>query len=164
MSESNVVSAVEERLRLLEDRLALIDLEAEYAVAWDLGNGTRWAACFTEDGVFEMAASGEMQGARYQGTSALSDFCSMIKSQWSGIHFMHLPRLTVNGDVADAIVFFEYKYIARMAEGYIKQGSVSGYYEVAYVRTPNGWKMENRLEYGAIQAASGFAESSLNKV
>lgn len=160
MSEMKVV----ERLRILEDRLALIDLEAEYAVAWDLGDGVRWAACFTEGGVFEMAASGEMQGASYQGTAALVDFCSMIKSQWSGIHFMHLPRLTVNGDTAEAIVFFEYKYIAQLAEGYVKQGSVSGYYEVAYVRTPGGWKMKNRLEHGAIQSSVGFAQTSLNRL
>lgn len=151
-------------MRILEDRLALIDLEAEYAVAWDLCDGARWAACFSEDGVFEMAASGEMQEASYQGTSALAEFCNTIKSQWSGIHFMHLPRLTLVGDMADATVFFEYKYITRMVEGYTKQGSVSGHYEVSYVRTPGGWKIKSRLEYGVIQSASGFAEASISRM
>lgn len=48
----------ERRLRAIEDRFAILDLEAEYAHGWDLGTPRQWAEVFAEDGVFEMLAIG----------------------------------------------------------------------------------------------------------
>jgi 3-phenylpropionate/cinnamic acid dioxygenase small subunit len=52
------LAALEARLEEAEARLAIMDLEAEYARAWDAGDAEGWAAVFTEDGVFDMAGVG----------------------------------------------------------------------------------------------------------
>jgi 3-phenylpropionate/cinnamic acid dioxygenase small subunit len=52
------LAALEARLEEAEARLAIMDLDAEYARAWDAGDAEGWAAVFTEDGVFDMAGVG----------------------------------------------------------------------------------------------------------
>ena len=39
----------------VEDHIAIRELAARYNRAFDYGNAEAWAACFTEDGSFEMA-------------------------------------------------------------------------------------------------------------
>lgn len=74
-------SPLESRLRAIEDRLAILDLEADYAYAWDLGTARQWAEVFAEDGVFEMLPAGNLPGTRIAGHAALEAFCDQIRRQ-----------------------------------------------------------------------------------
>ena len=151
--------SVEDRLRILEDRLAIMDLEAEYAVAWDRGEANRWAAVFTPDGAFEMLPVGERPVRRIEGREALRAFCSETTARWTGLHFMHRPQLTLEGDRARGIVYFEYPYIMRGVPEIAFQGRQSGYYEVVYQRTAVGWRMRERLEKGVVTAAGTYFDT-----
>ena len=68
----------ERRLGAIEDRFAILDLEAEYAHGWDLGTPRQWAEVFAEDGVFEMLAIGQTPHLRIEGRAALEAFCAQI--------------------------------------------------------------------------------------
>ncbi len=70
----------ERRLRAIEDRLALLDLEASYAVAWDFGRAQAWAEVFTGDGSFEMLATANTPHLRVCGHAELRGFCVRIKT------------------------------------------------------------------------------------
>ncbi|MBO0730862.1 MAG: nuclear transport factor 2 family protein, partial [Acidimicrobiaceae bacterium] len=53
---------LEARLRAVEDRVAIENLEGRYARTWDTGDATGWAAVFTEDGEWEAKAAGTQAG------------------------------------------------------------------------------------------------------
>ena len=85
------------QLAALEAQLAILNLEGEYARTWDIGDAEGWASLFTEDGVFEMAAVGKRPLQRYEGRSALANFCRTINASYQGLHLMHVPSLSIDG-------------------------------------------------------------------
>lgn len=135
----------EQRLQAIEDRFAILDLEAEYAHSWDLGTPRQWAEVFTDDGVFEMLPSGQTPHTRIAGRAALAGFCEQIRQNWSGLHYMHPPRLKINGDQAESVIFFEFRHVMR-SDTQVRQGVTAGYYRTRYLRTREGWRMEERIE------------------
>lgn len=149
---------LEERLRAVEDRLAIVDLEAEYAVAWDLCQAQRWADVFTADGVFDMRPAGERPGRRIAGRAALRRFCAETTACWTGIHLMHNPKIALAGDSARGTVFFEYRHVMRATKAQTIQGTVTGYYEIRYLRTRDGWRMQERIERAVAAASASFYE------
>ncbi len=148
--------AIEQRLSALEDRNAILDLEAAYAVSWDTNQPQRWAELFTEDGIFEMLAAGELPHLRFQGHEALAGFCRDINTRWSGLHYMHPPQLEIIADAARATVFFEFKYLNREGPAQTRQGTAGGYYRVRYRRTAVGWRISERIEKPVMSATAAF--------
>lgn len=140
------LSSLEARLRAVEDRFAILDLEARYATTWDSGDAEGWAGLFAVDGVFDMLPSGGMGGARYCGRESLRKFCSETTASWTGMHFLHAPQLVVQEDAARATVFFEYRFVARGTADLTRQGATGGHYTVTYARTDEGWRMQERVE------------------
>lgn len=136
----------EQRLQLIEDRFAILDLEARYAEAWDLGEPADWAAVFTPDGIFEMLSVGHTPATRIAGSEALTGFCAHIRQEWSGLHFMHPPRLTLKGDEAESVIFFEFRHVMKAGAAHTRQGVTGGHYHTRYVRTAAGWRMQHRVE------------------
>lgn len=45
-----------------DDRAAITDLAARYCHSFDLGDAAGWAACFTEDGIFETPLGDTIRG------------------------------------------------------------------------------------------------------
>lgn len=145
-----------QRLRALEDRAAILDLEAAYAISWDTNQPQRWAELFTEDGVFEMVAAGEQPHMRFQGREALAGFCRDINARWSGLHYMHPPQLETGTDAARATLFFEFKYLNREGPAHTRQGTAAGYYRVSYRRTASGWRISERIEKPVMSQTTAF--------
>ena len=151
--------SLEERLRATEDQLEIMGLEAEYAVSWDTCAAERWADVFTEDGVFEMLPTGGRAGLRVEGRDALRTFCAETTARWTGLHFMHNPKITIDGDSARGVVFFEFKHVMRATNDHTLQGTVGGYYNVTYTRTEKGWRMKSRIEKAALASSTSFFEA-----
>ena len=145
MSDTSI-AALEARLEQAEARLAIMDLEAEYARAWDAGDAAGWAAVFAEDGVFELAAVGSGQRLVYTGTQQLADFCTQIDAIYKGLHFMHLPRLRIDGDQAHGRVHFQWLGLFNASAQHFGQRTAAGYYDVRYKRVRGRWLMQHRLE------------------
>lgn len=150
----------EQRLRAIEDRFAILDLEAEYAHAWDMGTPPQWAAVFTEDGVFEMLPSGYTPHTRIEGRAALEAFCDEIKKTWSGLHYMHPPRLEIAGDQAESVIFFEFRHVMR-TDTQVRQGVTAGHYRTRYVRTASGWCIRERIEQAIGEEIAHFFPASI---
>ncbi len=144
----------EQRLRAVEDRPATLDIEAAYAVAWDFGRAQEWAEVFTADGWFEMTATGNMPYLRLTGHEQLRGFCEQIAGEWSGLHYMHPPKLEIRGDEASSIIFFEFRHLMRREDGLVRRGTTCGLYQTRYVRTPAGWRMQSRVEKAVFETIS----------
>ena len=153
---------LEARMQAIEDRFALLDLEADYAYGWDFGSPQEWAEVFAEDGSFEMLPAGNTPHARVLGRAGLEAFCSQIRQTWSGLHYMHPPRLKIAGDRADSMIFFEFRHIMQTGMALIRQGVTAGYYRTTYVRTAQGWRIQERIEQAIGEELSNFYPSSLS--
>ncbi|WKL18113.1 nuclear transport factor 2 family protein [Comamonas testosteroni] len=140
------IAALQQRLELAEARLEIMDLEAEYARAWDAGDAVGWAAVFTEDGVFDLAAVGQGPRLVHTGREELQAFCAQVDAFYKGLHFMHLLRLQIDGDTAQARVHFQWQGMFNASVQYFGQRTVLGYYDVRYQRVQGRWLVKHRLE------------------
>ena len=140
------IEQLEARVGELEARLAIMDLEARYAAAWDAGDGDGWAALFTEDGVFEMAGVGDRETQTTAGRQALVAFCQQVDSFYKGLHFMHLPAITVENDRASARLHFQWRGSFNRGNQFFGSRSCDGYYDVSYTRSGGEWKIARRYE------------------
>jgi hypothetical protein len=129
------------KLTVLEDRLAIMELEGQYARTFDSRNGDAWAALFTPDGVYRARDATPEQGQYIAGRAALADFCT--NATFEGIHQLHLPSISPNGDRATSRVHLEFlgwwqgdgTPVLRMV----------GYYDVEYARDGDRWLIAHRV-------------------
>jgi hypothetical protein len=134
-----------ERLQAVEDRLAIIELEGTYARSFDDHDGDAWAALFTADGIYQSRVLGETADpATYvQGTEQLRRFCT--DAPFRGIHFLHLPQLTLRGDTAIARIHLEFHGAFTDAGAGAPLTKLAGYYDVAYERRDDRWLIARRV-------------------
>lgn len=142
----NAIEALERRFTAAEDRLEIIDLEAEYSRAWDSGDTHAWANLFTPDGVFEITRSGDHAHRVVRGTKELTEFCAEVGDHYQGLHFNTVPRLQIDQDIAWGQVHFQWIGIFRSGPVHCGQRHAAGYYRVTYRRLGGGWRIERRIE------------------
>ena len=132
-----------ERLRLVEDRLAIIELEGSYARTFDDHDGDGWARLFTPDGVYQSRVLSEAVAPEtfVQGTEALRRFCA--DAPFAGLHFLHLPQLTLAGDTATGRVHLEFH--GSFTGSGAPLTKLIGYYDVAYERRGDRWLIARRV-------------------
>lgn len=135
---------LEQRLGVAEDRLALLDLEGAYGHLYDSRQSDLWAALFTEDGIYEgRQLAGMASQNLVQGRENLTGFCQ--KEPLSGMHTMHAPHITLDGDEATGRVHFQFQASAVDEYGRTQSRAVTGYYDIAYLRTSTGWRIRRRV-------------------
>jgi hypothetical protein len=137
---------MDERLRLVEDRLEILQLEGAYGHTWDAGDGAGWAALYTEDGVFTIDPVGGRPPLRVEGRAALEAFCVEFNRTTTGLHFLHTPDLRLDGDTARSWIHVQFRAFQSFDEGAGELRETIGLYEVQYLRTPEGWRMAHRRE------------------
>lgn len=144
--DTQQIAAIEARLVLVEARLEIMDLEAEYARSWDAADPEAWASVFTHDGVFEISPVGDQSADRRQGKAELAAFCQEVSAFYRGLHYMHLPRLTIEGEMAHGRLHFEWIGLFNPRENYRGRRDAAGYYDVTYRKENGRWRISNRLE------------------
>lgn len=152
-------AALEDRIRLLEDRAAISNLEGRYARTWDTGDAKGWADLFVEDGAWEARQAGTQAVSNLvQGRDELEEFCRQCAGYVTGLHFLHINDVEIDGDRAHALVYFDFRGQIRPPGGAeeVLHQLVTGYYEVDYVRTGEGWRMKFRLEQPTAVNTSGY--------
>ncbi|MSQ25413.1 MAG: nuclear transport factor 2 family protein [Dehalococcoidia bacterium] len=149
-------ASLEKRLAEVEARLAIIDLEATYARVWDTGDADGWADVFTSDGIFEIVELPDRPGRAVKGRAALAAFCREVNAATTGMHMMHLPRLTVRGNKASGGLYFDFWRVARASSEQTVQGRSSGHYDVTYAKTAKGWRMQKRVERPIVRTNDAF--------
>ncbi len=132
-------------------RLAIQNIEGEYARSWDTGDAAAWANVFIDDGIFEMVAVGDRPGISVQGRENLREFCSEFTQTVQGLHLMHQPAITVDGDTAESWMHFEFRSMSGA-----DQSSVMGIYLTSFQYTRLGWRMSHRREQAVSRSKSSF--------
>lgn len=135
--------SIEERLRALEDRLEIIELEATYARSFDEHDGATWSSLFTADGVYQSRAVGDAPPLTFvQGRAALDAFCT--GAPFAGIHFLHLPQLAFDGDRATARIHLEFHGDYSDDAG-APRLAMRGFYDVSYRLVEGRWLIAHRV-------------------
>jgi len=144
---------LEQRIRAIEDRLAIYNLIAGHPPSADTGATAYAEAVYTEDGVFD-------RGADLPGWSGNKGIGASLKSPGhqaaiaGGLaHFTGLPHVTVDGDSAVVISYLQILTPKKTGEpvevpnhgasrGYHIHRVVTNRWDL--VRTPSGWKIKRR--------------------
>ena len=124
----------------VEDVLAILDLQAEYADGADSFSGAAYASVFTEDAVLDASNTGVPAVVGHAAIAKIMD--DSFAQQTHNCHMTTNQRvLTVEGDRATGSCYFFQRSILKNGG----RTEFSGRYEDVYRRTPAGWKIEKRV-------------------
>jgi ketosteroid isomerase-like protein len=127
------------RLRALEDRLTLIDLESSYAPAFDSRDAVAWADLFTQDGIYSSRGPG---GNFIQGRDNLAKFCRTHPGHQ--VHLLSAPQLRERNN--DFVGRVHFQAVGVKTDGdVIRRRQSVGYYDVLYRRGADGWRIKHRV-------------------
>ena len=144
---------LEERVREIEDRLAIYNLIASHPPSADTGDSTYTASVWTEDGVFDRGADFPRPTGRaaIAGGSSNPEHHRAIEQ---GIaHFAGLPYVRIDGDGAVAISYLQILVPDRVGPVFDvpTHGAARGFHvhrvsanRWEFVRTAEGWKINSR--------------------
>ena len=133
------LQALERRVKLLEDQIAIYQLMASYGPAADSGSTQRAIALWADDGVYDLhshvmvgraAIAEELEGAWHQGLIA----------QGSG-HIVSMPEIVIDGDTAVATCHS--RLYRREGDGYRVISLSANRWEFA--RSDAGWLVTRRV-------------------
>jgi hypothetical protein len=151
--QRNEGKTLEERIRLIEDRLEIYNLIASHPPSADTGAGAYVATVWTEDGVFDRGD----EFAKPTGRAAIAGGSSTPEHHRAieeGIaHFAGLPYVRVSGDTAFAITYLQILVPDRVGPVFAvpNHGASRGFHvhrvvanRWEFVRTQEGWKIKRR--------------------
>jgi hypothetical protein len=153
MANGDSSKNVEDRIRLIEDRLEIYNLIAGHPPSADTGAGDYTASVWTEDGTFDRGDEfAKPRGrAAIAGTSASPQHHRAIEG---GIaHFAGLPYVRIMGDTAFAISYLQILVPDRVGPMFEvpNHGATQGFHvhrvsanRWEFVRTEAGWRIKSR--------------------
>ena len=153
-SDDSGDGTLEQRLRLIEDRLEIYNLIATHPPSADTASGEYTASVWTEDGVFDRG----VEFPRPSGPEAIAATSTSAEHRRAieqGIaHFTGLPYVRVAGDTAFAISYIQILVPDRVGPVFEvpNHGSSRGFHvhrvvanRWEFVRTTGGWKIKRRI-------------------
>ena len=150
--QSDAHATLEQRLRLVEDKLAILNLIASHPLGADTGAAAHVLSMWTEDGVIDLAG-----GKEAAGSVAIADMVAAPghKAAIAGglAHFAGLPHVALTGDTATVTSYLQ--ILAPQPAGdpveVPNHGASRGFrvHRVGVnrwelVRTAAGWKIKRR--------------------
>ncbi len=130
---------LESRIQDLEAIQEIMNLEADYCFGADNHDSDLYASVFAEDGVLIAGPRGEQRGRE-----AIKAFCrDQIPLGFSfSIHFLHNPRIVVNGDAATGKFYWQ---ASLTHPGTNTATWAAGAYDTEYIKTEEGWKIKKKV-------------------
>ena len=136
------VAALEARVRSLEDHLEITQLVARYGPAVDSGSAEETAGLWTEDGTFAAVGVIEMDGREEIAAMVRGDGHQDLILNGCG-HVLTVPHVEVDGDVAHGRSYaLNIRWDAEADRFWVARVSANTW---TWVRTPDGWRIEERL-------------------
>ena len=145
-------ATLEDRLRAVEDTLAIYHLIASHPPAADTGADSYYRNAFTTDGTIDLGG-----GKAKNGNEEIAGVVKTPEHQAAiagGLcHFAGLPRVKLNGDTAVAVSYLQVLEPNREAKPVALSGhGLSSGYRIHRLganrwdlkRTPDGWKVTRR--------------------
>jgi hypothetical protein len=152
-TQDSADKTLEERIRLIEDHLAIYNLIASHPPSADTGAGEYVASVWAEDGVFDRGAEFPRPAGR-TAIAAGSSSPEHHRAIEEGIaHFAGLPYVRVSGDTAFAISYLQILVPDRVGPTFEvpNHGSSRGFHvhrvsanRWEFVRTAEGWQIKRR--------------------
>jgi uncharacterized protein (TIGR02246 family) len=129
-----------DRMKEIEDRLAILALQVDYARAADSFDGAAYAAVFTRDGVLDASHCGFPVARGRREIAAVMD--EAFRQQTHNIHLTTNQRvLAVDGDRATGFAYFFQRSLLKNGG----RTEFAGRYDDDYRRTEDGWKIARRV-------------------
>ena len=140
--------------RLLLDRFAIEDVFARYAHAADEYDAVQWLKCYSEDGVFEVAADGNR--IQFLGKPALKKFIDAHIRLLPGTRHVQTNHLvSIKGDSAAHRCTLS-GMLSRPEKVYI---FISGTYESYLQKIEGEWKIKHRIVH--VDNGANFIDGEL---
>jgi hypothetical protein len=137
----SVIEALEQRVRALEDQIALYQAVSAYGPAVDSLSAEAAASLWTEDGVYDAGGppAPQMNGREAIIKMVNTDPHQSLAAQGCG-HMMTLPLLKVDGDQAVGLGY--HRLYQRAGDGFKLWRLTASRWD--WVRQPDGWKAARR--------------------
>ena len=132
--------ALENRLRALEDRLAIFQLIATYGPAVDSLSADQVAALWTEDGVYDAGGNAPFVGTDQLKQITVSDMHKKFVDAGCA-HVGSLPHVDIDGDAAVATNYT--RVYMRQGDAWVVARASANRWEL--VRSAQGWRVKHRL-------------------
>jgi ketosteroid isomerase-like protein len=156
MSDDDRIAALEQRLRLLEDKDEIRALRDAYHSCINDGRYAAIAELFTDDAIVELGYL-----ATYEGRDAIdAGFRSMGERERFYIkQFIHSHAIEVAGDTGTGVSYLEARY-GRFGVSYL----VSGRYDDRYRRIDGRWRFSEMIAsfYYTVPAGVGWTGDELH--
>ncbi len=140
---------------LAEARYALADAVARYAAIADAGDAEAYGACFLPEGslIVYTARTEAAPAVRLMGRDDLLAGMKRILEAWSAKNLKVLLSAPLVDEISadrarTRTMFVAYAWDEAAAAGGAKI-SISSWYHDTWVRTPEGWRLERRIEHPA---------------
>lgn len=136
------VAALQGRVRLLEDHLAVTQLVAQYGPDVDSGSAEATAQLWTEDGIFDAVGAIEMRGReQIAGMVQMQGHQDLITNGCG--HVLTVPHVVVNGDEAHGRGYaLNIRWDVVAQRFWVARLSANTW---RWVRTPEGWRIAERV-------------------
>jgi ketosteroid isomerase-like protein len=136
------IRALEARLRLLEDHLAINQLVAQYGPAVDSGSAEAAAALWADDGTFDAVGAVTMHGhEQIAGMVEAEGHQSLIRNGCG--HVLTVPHVVVDGDRATGRSYaLNIRWDADQQRFWVARVSANTW---TWTRTGDGWRITERI-------------------
>ncbi len=135
---------IDQRLRRIEDRTAIIDTVVAYAVAIDDGDWQRFASLLTDPVHVDFSAAG-LPAADFP-RDRFTGFAAQALDAWDARqHLSPNHRVVFDETDPDRAVCHSYMYAQHYKDGalYVMRGS----YDNHMTRTPDGWRISRLVQH-----------------
>jgi ketosteroid isomerase-like protein len=136
------VDALAQRVRLLEDHLAVTQLVAQYGPAVDSGSAEAAAELWTEDGAFDAVPWLQMRGRADIAAMVRTDGHHDLIEHGCG-HVLTVPHVVVDGDEAVGRSYaLNIRWDPDTDRFWVARLSANTW---RWARTPDGWRIAARV-------------------
>jgi hypothetical protein len=132
------IARLEDRLRVVEDTLAIYRLAASYGPSVDSNSLTDATDLWTSDGVYDIDVGVWRGEDEIRGLFESNVHQDLVRDGCT--HQVSLPRVTINGDTA--VVTCYQQLVHYLGERYEVSRQSANRWEL--VRTPEGWRIAYR--------------------
>lgn len=141
------------KLASTEDRLAILDLFAEYAWAYDVGDAEAYADTFTSDGILADDA-----GLRAEGRAAIIEVVRyFFDIRGTNIWQHQNDHLRMFGDFHRCTVFSYWAVLEQSRETGLRQIVSLGWYESECVKVTGIWRFASRTFHSGMPPSLPWA-------
>lgn len=130
----------------IEDRIEIDALLTRYATAVDAKDWPLYESCFTPDAYIDYSSSGGIKGSLIEVRQWLSQVMPIFAMTQ---HLVTNRAITIDGDTATSRSYFFNPLGLPDGKGGMSIYYDGGYYNDKLIRTPEGWRITERIEESA---------------